>query len=253
MSPVFACAAPPGYVADSGDCNDFNASIHPFAAETCNDLDDDCNGSPHRRQVSRRRPSTRTTTVTASAAVNAAVQQGCDVPVGWALAHDGDGDGTDDWDCNDSDVTVFPGAPTLCDGKDNNCDGGGGQASCFSTCPGSWGVTPPQPDVTGGRASCTRAWWTSMATESRKILFQSDSAFAVIDYTGAILYQEGTGRAASPSPGAAARRWWPTSTRTTSTVSPRRVADARRSSTATTPQQAHLLQARQRRGHHDPE
>jgi len=36
---------------------------------------------------------------------------------------DGDNDGvTSDLDCNDGDPTIFPGAPELCDGKDNNCD-----------------------------------------------------------------------------------------------------------------------------------
>ena len=39
------------------------------------------------------------------------------------LATDADGDGFV-WckDCNDSDRAVYPGAPELCDGKDNDCN-----------------------------------------------------------------------------------------------------------------------------------
>lgn len=39
-----ACTAPYGFVADSSDCDDSNADAHPGATETCNDLDEDCDG-----------------------------------------------------------------------------------------------------------------------------------------------------------------------------------------------------------------
>jgi hypothetical protein len=41
-----APAALPGYVDNSGDCNDRDAAIHPGAAEVCDTYDNDCNGVP---------------------------------------------------------------------------------------------------------------------------------------------------------------------------------------------------------------
>ena len=40
-----ACTAPTGYVPIATDCNDGNAAVHPGATETCNDVDDNCNGA----------------------------------------------------------------------------------------------------------------------------------------------------------------------------------------------------------------
>jgi hypothetical protein len=42
---VMGCQAPAGFVATGGDCDDSRASIHPGAAEACNNLDDDCDGT----------------------------------------------------------------------------------------------------------------------------------------------------------------------------------------------------------------
>jgi len=39
------CDAPLGYVIDHTDCNDAVTAIHPGATETCNGVDDDCNGA----------------------------------------------------------------------------------------------------------------------------------------------------------------------------------------------------------------
>jgi hypothetical protein len=47
----------------------------------------------------------------------------CSEAPGGAIAYDNDEDGFRCNDCNDNDATVYPGAPELCDGKDNNCDG----------------------------------------------------------------------------------------------------------------------------------
>ncbi len=49
---------------------------------------------------------------------------GCGVPK-YSPDVDRDGDGflTEEGDCNDDDSAIAPGAPELCDGKDNDCDG----------------------------------------------------------------------------------------------------------------------------------
>ncbi len=50
--------------------------------------------------------------------------QDCSLPSGYV---------TDSTDCDDTDNTVYPGAPELCDGKDNNCDGATDEGVSFTT------------------------------------------------------------------------------------------------------------------------
>jgi hypothetical protein len=44
MHAILACAALPGYVADSRDCNDASPFVHPDSPEVCNEIDDNCDG-----------------------------------------------------------------------------------------------------------------------------------------------------------------------------------------------------------------
>ncbi len=83
-----ACAAPAGFAAEDGDCDDVNVSIHPGASET------DCTDE---------------------------VDYNCDGSSGYA---DADNDGFAACkDCDDSSAAFSPVATEICDGKDNNCDG----------------------------------------------------------------------------------------------------------------------------------
>jgi len=44
-SPIEACFPPEGYRTSSNDCDDSNPNVHPGASESCNGIDDDCDGS----------------------------------------------------------------------------------------------------------------------------------------------------------------------------------------------------------------
>jgi hypothetical protein len=106
-----ACTAPPGYVADSTDCDDTNAAVHPGASESCNLVDDDCDGTVDEGVQ---------TTFYLDADGDGHGQVGggattlaCTLPIGYAAVGD---------DCDDTNATVYPGAAERCDGLDNDCD-----------------------------------------------------------------------------------------------------------------------------------
>ncbi len=99
-----------GFLASECDCDEGNSEVHPGARETCNGIDDDCDGVIDEGVV--------------------------------AIAYlDGDADGYGDadapaltcdlprahvWtagDCDDSDPAISPDATERCDNVDNDCDG----------------------------------------------------------------------------------------------------------------------------------
>jgi MYXO-CTERM domain-containing protein len=109
-SHIDACTTPAGHVVDATDCDDTRTSVHPGATETCNNRDDDCDGTIDENVK---------TTYYADADADGFGNVGdsvlaCTAPGGRVL------DGTD---CNDLASTVHPGAPELCNGVDDDCDG----------------------------------------------------------------------------------------------------------------------------------
>lgn len=105
--------APAGYVSNNTDCNDASNSIYTGAAEQCNGVDDDCDGS---------------------------TDEGCSTYT-WFADADGDTYGNpaistttptpvapsgyvgNNTDCNDNNTGVYPGAIEICNSTDDDCDG----------------------------------------------------------------------------------------------------------------------------------
>ena len=107
-----SCEAPTGYGTDATDCDDADASVNPDAAETCDDIDNDCDGL-----VDDDDDVSGTTTWYADSdgdGFGDAATDACDMP----SAHV-----SEDGDCDDGDATVNPDADEVCDSIDNDCDG----------------------------------------------------------------------------------------------------------------------------------
>jgi hypothetical protein len=106
------CTRPTSYADKMGDCDDFTASVHPGASESCDGKDNDCNGKVDDQVVY----STYCADVDGDGhgSKTGATKMDCAPSTGF-----GDCNG----DCNDGDKTIYPGAAEMCDGRDNNCDG----------------------------------------------------------------------------------------------------------------------------------
>jgi len=113
--PMFCETTPPvGYSNVSGDCNDNNALIHPGVPETCNNIDDDCDGSAD-EGLTLYTYYQNFDSDTYGNVSNGITTCNATPPTGYVNVSG---------DCNDHNVTIHPGATEVCGNSiDDDCDG----------------------------------------------------------------------------------------------------------------------------------
>ena len=109
---LIQCAQPFDYILTAGDCDDDDNTIYPNAAELCNGIDEDCDGVIDNDTINSLEYY-EDTDGDGFGNPNVMIEE-CQTPNGYIL---------DNSDCDDTDGSVYPGAPEFCDGIDSNCNG----------------------------------------------------------------------------------------------------------------------------------
>lgn len=111
LAPLMGCE--PGGVADSSDCDDLDANVHPFADEHCDGADEDCDDLIDEDPAD------------ATEGFRDADADGFGDPAAPLVTCESTGLVGNADDCDDTREWVFPGAPERLDGVTNDCNSSG--------------------------------------------------------------------------------------------------------------------------------
>ncbi len=151
------------------DCNDADKLVFPGASETCNNVDDSCNGK---------------------------TDEGCDddgdkycdasMNVATGTLCTLDKIGGKGGDCNDASSDINPVAKDVCNQVDDNCDGkvdikSDGTAACDLKCPLVKSIVPGDwveiDTATLGKQNAITSYWCGSASASLKVVFAANEVF----------------------------------------------------------------------------
>jgi len=176
-SPTSACEPPSGYSADSSDCDDGDASVHPGASETCDSVDQDCDGTADEGATDM---GTWYSDADGDGYGDASISStGCSQPSGTV---------SDGSDCDDGDAAIHPGATELCSGVDEDCDGAVDDSGSVTFYGSSGSVSSLTSSYSGGSASS--ALIASFGADG-SVVFCDGTYYVEIEVTAADLTLQG--------------------------------------------------------------